>query len=611
MSTPSTNHNINPVRTFKEDASRASAITQNSEFATEIIMPEKSTSFPQPPVATEELKADNDISVHIPAKPKNLASEINQYLPEQKETVAPELPEQVFEKTLPLETAATAYTPVQKLPEYLELNEEVNAIRNPEKESLLSDTDDVYDEHHESSGTIIRDTKRKRFRLIPAMIQAVLSWFGETKSAYDQVHHPIHTVAKAEVRKEVIQKAVTQGEQAPKEDFEEVSKHLKGVKRAPISATLSFKEKSEIPAPSWSYVEEKQTTAPKEAEVTAVIPLKSTSENDEVIPPAPVVQAPLESTPQQVATAVSYIPKKEVPLSIPQAPKKTVETVSQPPKPLTVQAVAEKVTEIIPKEEPVIIEKKIKETQVLRTDISKPRYAQEKVTVPFPVVTLILVVLGAIALGVGISYYIFVLKDAPQEKAVVYTVPSLVETQTNVPVELTGDRIAFLSQLLREVQSHTSVTQIYPTINDANGGALPAPVQTTLEHLELQTSGSFNRNVQEITFGGVNGVQPFIVVKTANFDIAFAGMLQWEQTLSADLAPLFGQPVTETFDPQARTNTQVRSAFYKDTIASNKNVRILLDGEGKDRVVYTFVNQNTILITTDRQALETLLPLIQ
>ena len=100
-------------------------------------------------------------------------------------------------------------------------------------------------------------------------------------------------------------------------------------------------------------------------------------------------------------------------------------------------------------------------------------------------------------------------------------------------------------------------------------------------------------------------------MKTQNFDTAFAGMLAWEKTMSADLSPLFGAPVVMSFDPSARTDTQVREAFFKDTIASNKNVRLLLDEEGRDRIVYTFVNQNTVLITTTRTALDALLPLVR
>jgi hypothetical protein len=123
-------------------------------------------------------------------------------------------------------------------------------------------------------------------------------------------------------------------------------------------------------------------------------------------------------------------------------------------------------------------------------------------------------------------------------------------------------------------------------------------------------SGSFGRTIREIAFGGA-AQDPFIIMKVNSFDIAFAGMLEWEQTMSSDLSPFFGDPVVITFDPSARTDTQVREAFFKDMIASNKNARLLLDQNGSDRIIYTFVDQNTILITKNKETLDVLLPRIR
>jgi hypothetical protein len=138
----------------------------------------------------------------------------------------------------------------------------------------------------------------------------------------------------------------------------------------------------------------------------------------------------------------------------------------------------------------------------------------------------------------------------------------------------------------------------------------PASAEQILSILSPRAPGSFQRGVQELTFGGV-GSAPFMIMKVSSFDTAFAGMLEWERAMSADLSPLYGTPVVETFDPSARTDTQVRAAFFKDAIASNKNIRLLLDEAGEDRIVYTFTDQNTVVITTTREALNTLVPLLK
>ncbi len=81
--------------------------------------------------------------------------------------------------------------------------------------------------------------------------------------------------------------------------------------------------------------------------------------------------------------------------------------------------------------------------------------------------------------------------------------------------------------------------------------------------------------------------------------------------MSADLYPLFGEIVRQTYDQTARTSTQLQSAYFKDAIANNTIVRILLDEEGADRIIYTFVDRDTIVITTTRATLQSLLPQVQ
>jgi hypothetical protein len=80
--------------------------------------------------------------------------------------------------------------------------------------------------------------------------------------------------------------------------------------------------------------------------------------------------------------------------------------------------------------------------------------------------------------------------------------------------------------------------------------------------------------------------------------------------MSADLSPLFGTPVSSSYNPEVRTDTGTSEAYFKDIIASNKNARLLVDENGDDRIVYTFIDKNTIVITTTRDALSDILPLV-
>ncbi len=100
-------------------------------------------------------------------------------------------------------------------------------------------------------------------------------------------------------------------------------------------------------------------------------------------------------------------------------------------------------------------------------------------------------------------------------------------------------------------------------------------------------------------------------MKVSSFDAALGGILQWEDAMSGDLAPLFGTPVAATFDRTARTATQTREPFFVDVVHANRDMRILRDSEERERIVYSFLDRSTILIATDRTVIEEVAPLVR
>jgi type II secretory pathway component GspD/PulD (secretin) len=192
----------------------------------------------------------------------------------------------------------------------------------------------------------------------------------------------------------------------------------------------------------------------------------------------------------------------------------------------------------------------------------------------------------------------------------IYEVPKLIRAQDNTSFVLPENRNELLQTLLSKLDTSNTVTQMYPTVSEGENAQKPAPAEAIVAVFAPRAPGSFTRSIKEITFGSSQNAEPFIIMKATSFDVAFAGMLTWEIMMSADLAPLFGPTVLETFDPQARTASGARDAFFKDVIASNKSARVLLDENGDDRIVYTFTDQNTILITTNRETLAELIGLV-
>lgn len=92
--------------------------------------------------------------------------------------------------------------------------------------------------------------------------------------------------------------------------------------------------------------------------------------------------------------------------------------------------------------------------------------------------------------------------------------------------------------------------------------------------------------------------QPFLVFKTSFYENAFAGMLEWETSMSRDLAPLFGNALTV-----AATSSGVSDSPFKDRLIQNKDTRVLVDLNGEIRLIYSFIDRQTLVITTNRDTL--------
>lgn len=223
----------------------------------------------------------------------------------------------------------------------------------------------------------------------------------------------------------------------------------------------------------------------------------------------------------------------------------------------------------------------------------------------------IMIIIAAISLGVFVSIQLLSTTIAPNTSISIAQPPATIVVGKQLPLALTSDRSDLLNGIRSLLEQESETVQVYPTALSANGREGAANAATILAVFDPRIEGSFERAVTEVTFGGTGTAEPFLILKTTEFDTAFAGMLSWENSMSADLAPLFGEPVTESLDPQARTASGIRSAFFVDGIIANRSARILYDKLGLERLVYVFIDQHTILITTNRTAVERLVPLIR
>jgi hypothetical protein len=141
---------------------------------------------------------------------------------------------------------------------------------------------------------------------------------------------------------------------------------------------------------------------------------------------------------------------------------------------------------------------------------------------------------------------------------------------------------------------------VIPIIN-ISGAERPATTEETMTMLALKTEPALNRSIKEITFMLIDN-QPAIVLKVSAYDSTFGGLLLSEAVLSSELAPLFGGTVTATY----KVGVGTVPPEFVDELADNHDVRVLKDEMENERLVYGFTDQNTVIITTNKETFTSL-----
>ena len=203
------------------------------------------------------------------------------------------------------------------------------------------------------------------------------------------------------------------------------------------------------------------------------------------------------------------------------------------------------------------------------------------------------IVIVGITLAVVASIYfnVFSNSETPVRETTSASTFFTPDTQTEVPY--TSSPKDFLSNLSTQINSAGSgVTQFYPTVADG-AGTRTLTAQELFGSLSVNLDGKTIRALDSTVMIGsivTTRNEPFMIIRSYNFDVLFAGLLAWERTMYSDLSPLFGSSYTG-------------QQIFKDAIQDNKSIRILKDASGNEVMLYAFVNQNTVVITTSGEAL--------
>ncbi len=225
--------------------------------------------------------------------------------------------------------------------------------------------------------------------------------------------------------------------------------------------------------------------------------------------------------------------------------------------------------------------------------------------------SIILVVFGIAVIGYFAFFY-------EKEKVLIdREVPSLIFTEEQKEFNITNKNAREILQTLGAEKNNSTLplgqmSYLYPTKTEL---VLETEVtrlisaEEFLTSIRAQVSGAFLRSLEPSFMIGIhvfNQNQPFIVFTSNSYQHSFNGLLEWERVMYQNLSLFMGRNVDPILgvptNPQTGEEVVLRENF-EDIIIKNIDVRALLSEEGSIELLYAFPNQQTLIITTNKNTL--------
>ncbi len=605
--------NIVSLRTFSKDVARVRA----SRPHTDLPQKEPKETNQQEPKTFQSTKQKEEFLAPVKDGESFLEQETKEEA-EKPATETSEWDEILKNATSQSQTDSRAITPQpERLIENKQIDHAVNLVsKNVYAESILTDDDGIQDMsigNDIATGTIIKDKKIKKLGFTRAVIFSIRNWWRARKRAQEIKEASRPKVAPVETRKEVIKAAAEQSVIAPRTDFLEVAKKRKETERTPVVHAVELIDKSEKEPPKWTHIIE--DTSEQTPETTPT----NESAGANAAPQMKEIEEPKEITPtaetEMRTTMGSELQKELEKIEVPEPSSRWEEThVTHTPAtaPRTVETAPEKKETYVPPELPKVIPDMIpvnrREVETPITPVINEQKEQKPPALryrPSPErepsffsklfsargILFVTVVLAASTLGVLASMYYLLPQSGSQVE--ILNPPTSIEAPALIGLPLPREAHALLSQLRESTTAASTRTEFYFTVKDEDGNDRLANTTEIVTVLSNRLPAQLARSVTHIAFGSTGNGEPFVILKTTSFDSAFAGMLIWEESITTDLDPLFVRKAS--------------GEAFLDSIINNRSTRLGRTASGEDAVVYSFIDRDTILISTTQSAISDLI----
>ncbi|MFA5934781.1 MAG: hypothetical protein WC827_02785 [Candidatus Paceibacterota bacterium] len=240
-----------------------------------------------------------------------------------------------------------------------------------------------------------------------------------------------------------------------------------------------------------------------------------------------------------------------------------------------------------------------------------PEIKKIKINKMLVITSIVLIFGGALAIGVP---YLLVNKTPSTKTTTEEDISkSIITTDLTEKININDLNLNRVNTTLRERvdQSYTKLGQIKNIyLTDGQGDSETIiPSIKFLSLIKAVVPSDIERTLKpQYMFGlhnfGTN--QRFLILKTGSFDITYSGMLSWETDLWQDFKEIFALDSGEV----EATTTQgfgIEIKKFQDAIFNNKDCRVVKNAAGEIIFLYSIVDKNTVVITTNINTLKELI----
>ena len=230
----------------------------------------------------------------------------------------------------------------------------------------------------------------------------------------------------------------------------------------------------------------------------------------------------------------------------------------------------------------------------------------------------LLTIVGAllVVLSLGAAGYVAYLRSAPAQPAQQTLATPFITVDGTNAVTLSTNEVARADTIRSLTATKTSlkiplslVAQLTPVVAGTSTVSQPMGVQAFLQilapHMPPALSRSFDAPFLFGVHGYAGGNEPFLILETHAYEQTYSGMLAWEPFMRDDLLPLFAytpspRPATDT---AATSTLAIVQSGFTDAIIQNHDARAIENAAGDPQLLWTFIDKNTLVITTNQYTL--------